>query len=314
MLHLCFLLLKERFTIVQLFLPEAYLLGAPLALLTGVRLRIASRRSQNKYQRKHPVAGFLERRLHSLMSAVVANSRSVASELLTEGVAPARLGLIYNGLDLEVRTPADRHQTRHTMGIGDNALVFSIVANLIPYKGHLDLVRAFGQAAPTMTVDWRLWIVGRDDGQGADIKSLAVSLGVADKLQFLGLRDDVPDLLAASDVGVSASHEEGFSNAILEGMRAGLPMIVTDVGGNSEAVIDGETGLVVPPRDPAAFAEAILRLASCSEFRRSLGVQSQRRVERCFTLQRCVDGYEALYRGLLAKQLPDQIAEIRYRR
>ncbi len=314
MLHLFLLLLRERFTIVHCFLPEAYLVGVPIAVLTRIRLRIMSRRSLNKYQSQHPVAGYLERRLHSRMSAVIANSQSVARELEAEGVAPARLGLIYNGLDSEVSTPAGRDRTRDALGVGETTLVFVIVANLIPYKGHLDLVRAFGAAAPKMAVDWRLWIVGRDDGLGPEIRALAISLGVDDRLSYLGPRDDIPDLLSASDVGLLSSHEEGFSNAILEGMRAGLPMIVTDVGGNSEAVIHGETGVVVPPRDPSALAEAILRLTSDRALRRSLGDNARRRIEQRFTLASCVDAYEALYRGLRAGKFPEDIAQVRYRR
>jgi glycosyltransferase involved in cell wall biosynthesis len=313
MLHLLLLLSRERFAIVHCFLPEAYLVGAPIAWLTRIRLRIMSRRSLNRYQAKHPVAGFLERRLHSRMSAVIANSKNVMRELQTEGVAPERLGLIYNGLDSWEATPANRGRTREAMDVSEDTIVFVIVANLIPYKGHLDLVRAFGVAAPTMPANWRLWIVGRDDGLGPEIRTLAVSLGIDDKLVFLGPRDDVPDLLDASDVGLLSSHEEGFSNAILEGMRAGLPMIVTDVGGNAEAVIDGETGVVVPPRDPTAFAEAILRLAADRELRRILGERARRRVEEHFTLGSCVDAYEALYRGLRAGQLPGDISQIRYR-
>lgn len=313
MLHLLLLVSRERFAIVHCFLPEAYLVGAPIAMLARIRLRIMSRRSLNRYQSKHPVAGFLERRLHSRMSAVIANSKNVMRELQTEGVARERLGLIYNGLDSWEATPANRERTREAMGVSEDTIVFVIIANLIPYKGHLDLVHAFGVAAPKLPENWRLWIVGRDDGEGREIRALAVSLGIDDKLVLLGPRDDVPDLLGASDIGLLSSHEEGFSNAILEGMRAGLPMIVTNVGGNAEAVIDGETGVVVPPRDPAAFAEAILRLAADPEFRRTLGGRARRRIEEHFTLESCVDAYEALYRGLRAGRLPGDISEIRDR-
>jgi glycosyltransferase involved in cell wall biosynthesis len=311
--HLLGVLLNENFTIVHFFLPEAYLVGAPLAIFAGIKLRIMSRRSLNSYQRKHRIAGFLERRLHSRMTAVLANSRSVANELESEGLPPERLGLIYNGLDTEVRALNGRDQTRNALSIQDGTLVFVIVANLIPYKGHLDLVEALGRVDGKLSGDWRLLVVGRDDGAGATVNALAVSLGIADKILFLGARNDVPDLLSASDVGFSSSHEEGFSNAVLEGMRAGLPMIVTNVGGNAEAVINGETGFVVPSRDPPAFADAILRLASDPQLRRSFGANGRRRVERYFSLSGCVAAYEALYSGLVAGKLPNDIEEIRYR-
>jgi glycosyltransferase involved in cell wall biosynthesis len=312
-LHLLFVLLRGRFTIVHFFLPEAYLIGAPLALLARIRLLIMSRRSLNRYQERYPVSGWFERRLHGRMTAVTGNSQSVVRELEAEGVVPERLGLIYNGLDNDAKVSVGRAQFREAMGVREATLVFVIVANLIAYKGHLDLVHAFGEAAGRMPADWRLWIVGRDDGQGPEIKDLAVSLRIDHRISFLGERDDVPDLLNAGDIGLLSSHEEGFSNAILEGMRAGLPMIVTDVGGNAEAVLDGETGLVVPARDPAAFAAAILHLVSDGELRRRLADHARRRIEERFTLAACVDAYDAMYRGLLAGQVPDQIAPIRYR-
>ena len=123
----------------------------------------------------------------------------------------------------------------------------------------------------------------------------------------------MPDRLSASDICLLYSHEKGFSNAVIEGMWAGLPMIVTNVGGNAEGVIDGETGLVVPPRDPLAFADAIVRRASDPQLRRKYGERARRRMERNFTLSGCVAAYEAMCLGLLAGKLPDEIAEIRHR-
>src|SRR4029079_17142928 len=96
-------------------------------------------------------------------------------------------------------------------------------------------------------------------------------LGIEENIKLLGARTDIAALLAAADIGVLASHEEGFANSILEGMASGLPMIVTDVGGNAEAVVNGVTGLVVPPRDARALGSAILKLALDPEFLRTMG-------------------------------------------
>ena len=115
-------------------------------------------------------------------------------------------------------------------------------------------------------------------------------------MRFLGQRLDVDRLLQAADFGVLPSRaNEGFSNAILESMRAGLPMIVTDIGGNAEAVVDGETGFVVPPADPSALAAALLRLAQHPDLRRKLGAAGRERVRTVFTLDACVANYRALY-------------------
>ena len=96
-----------------------------------------------------------------------------------------------------------------------------------------------------------------------------------------------------------SSHEEGFSNAVLEGMSAGLPMVVTRVGGNPEAVIDAETGFVVEPHDPEGLAEALIRLIADPALRRHLGEAARNRVETHFGLERCVAEYERVYASLV---------------
>jgi glycosyltransferase involved in cell wall biosynthesis len=138
-----------------------------------------------------------------------------------------------------------------------------------------------------------------------------VSLQIAANVSFLGLRSDVADILWVSDIGILSSHEEGFSNSILEGMAARLPMIVTDVGGNAEAVIDGECGFVVPPHDPGRLAGAIEILARDPALRTAFGIAGRRRIEQRFTLEKCVDAYDALYSGLLAGKMPKDIAAVR---
>lgn len=94
------------------------------------------------------------------------------------------------------------------------------------------------------------------------MEGLASDLGIHKRVHFLGLRTDIADILSLADVSLLTSHQEGFSNAVLDGMAADLPMILTDVGGNAEAVLDGETGIVVPPHDPVSLAEAIDRMLS----------------------------------------------------
>jgi glycosyltransferase involved in cell wall biosynthesis len=129
-------------------------------------------------------------------------------------------------------------------------------------------------------------------------------------ISFLGSRSDVPSLLAASDLALLCSHQEGFANAILEGMAAGLPMIVTDVGGNAEAVVDGETGLVVPAHSPDQLADAIVRLARDPAKRKAFGAAAHRRVSEHFGMERCVAAHDELYRQLLAGGVPADVAQI----
>jgi glycosyltransferase involved in cell wall biosynthesis len=144
----------------------------------------------------------------------------------------------------------------------------------------------------------------RKNGIGAELSIFAANKGIGEHIRWLGARSDIADLLSASDIGILASHEEGFSNAIIEGMAAGLPMVVTDVGGNAEAVGDRETGLVVPARHPIAMGKALLELAVNAELRKTMGLNAKQRVAEHFTLKKCVQRYEILYEALAAGQTP----------
>jgi glycosyltransferase involved in cell wall biosynthesis len=115
----------------------------------------------------------------------------------------------------------------------------------------------------------------------------------------MGSRHDVADILCAADIGILCSHEEGFSNAVIEGMACGLPMVVSDVGGNGEAVVHERTGFVVPPRDPQALAEALLKLALDGTMRHAMGKLARQRAEQNFSMTTCIDHYVKLYNRLL---------------
>jgi glycosyltransferase involved in cell wall biosynthesis len=259
-----------------------------------------SRRSLSSYQQNWPTVARLERRLHEKMDAVIGNSRAVVRELLDEGIPKSKVRLIYNGIAFTKQLP-DRAEARQALGLDDSTLVGAVVANLIHYKGHRELVRALSHVAANLSIPWRILVAGRDHGIRAELESLAEARGIREHIEFLGERANIPQLLAAADFGLLTSREEGFSNVILEGMAAGLPMIVTDVGGNPEAVLDGETGCVVPPYRPKAIADAILRLARNPELRRHLGEEARARAEDKFSIERCVRAHADLYQDLLGR-------------
>ena len=306
-------LLIHRPDIVHFFLPASYLVGAPMAILAGVRCRLMSRRSLNRYQAAHPIAARIERLLHRWMSAIIGNSQSVVRELVQqEGVALKDAALIYNGVchaaELE---PAERNDCRDGLGIGRETFALVVVANLIPYKGHVDLLQALARASGDLPSDWVLLVVGRDDGIGEALVDLASELGVARHVRFLGERDDVESILSAADIGLLTSHEEGFPNVVLEGMAAGLPMVVTDTGGNPEAVMDGETGWVVPVGDPERLSQAIVELASNPQRRRAFGKEGRHRALERFGMESCVTNYQRLYEAVSTGRLVDELPGVR---
>ena len=122
---------------------------------------------------------------------------------------------------------------------------------------------------------------------------------VEQKIKWCGQIADIKPFLAASDIGLSASTEEGFSNAILEYMAAKLAIIATAVGGTPEAIQRGESGMLVPPSDPTAFAGALEKLVMSENLRNVLGHNARARVKEKFSIERVIEGYATTYRGLL---------------
>lgn len=298
--------LKDRHTLRHVFLPEAYLLTAIAARLTFFSgLLIMSRRSLNDYQQRRYILGKLERFIHRFTTKALGNSKAVIHQLYTEGFSAEKVSLIYNGIDLyPFQNLPSKKELRESLGIDQDSLIFIIVANLIPYKGHVDLLNAIGEIHPKLP-KWELLCVGHDNGILSQLMGKAKELGIDEHVKFLGKRLDTPLLLAAADVGVLCSHEEGFSNAILEGMAASLPMVVTNVGGNAEAVEDMCTGLVVEAKNPKLLAEALLTLALSSEMRTKFGQAGKKRVQQFFTQEQCTKNYADFYKSLNSKYSPN---------
>lgn len=289
--------LSRRPDITHFYLPSAYYLGAPLALISPVKALVMSRRSLNLYQKKYVFAGKYERCLHRFMAAILGNSQSVVDELISvEGANTEKTHLIYNGIDFE-RFSGNTKNALSGLSICDGSVVIAVVANIIPYKGHVDLLTAC--ALLPKAPRWCVLLIGRDDGIADELKMLARENGIGDRIHFLGGRTDVPALLRASDFSVLPSHEEGFSNAIIEAMAAGIPVIATDVGGNKEAVVDGTTGFIVAPHAPQELASAMTVLLNDRTKCEKMGAAGRKRVLKKFSLEVCVERYKNLYRSLL---------------
>jgi glycosyltransferase involved in cell wall biosynthesis len=301
---------RERPDIVHFFLPRPYLYGSIAAELAGQRRRLMSRRSLTDYRARYPLLGGLERLLHCRTAGLIGNSRAVVDQLATEVGDSRKLGLIYSGIELPARAAtADRRAVRRSLGIADDTLVFASVANLVAYKGHHDLLEALALSNGDLSTPWKLLAIGRDDGIGIELKRTAERLNVSANIAWLGERSDVAELLAASDLFVLPSHQEGFSNALLEAMAANVAVIASAVGGNLDAIADGETGILVTPKDSKSLAAAIVRLAGSPGLRCRLAEAARLRVQQCFSLDACVGRYERLYRAMSAPK-PASIAEI----
>ena len=220
------------------------------------------------------------------------------------GIKPTAPRILGNGVTIPGElTIEERQALRLEHGLAEDALVLVNVANLFPYKGHTEMLDALAVTSADLPGDWQMLFIGRDAGMGAELKARTETLGLTDHVRWLGELNNPIPLLQAADIALQCSYEEGFSNAVLETMAAGKPAIVTATGGNTDTVLDGETGLLVPVRDAGAIAEAIKMLADSAEFCDRLGLTARKRAAECFSQERCFDGYLKLYQGLLEQSM-----------
>ncbi len=293
---------KTHYDIIHFYLLGGYVFGGVAAKLLGRKNLIMSRRCLNYYQKKRCTLAFIEKKLHRSMAYVLANSKRVAEQLLEEGVQQSQLQLIYNGVNPD-RYNLDKNHYRTQLGLNPQSLIMTIVANLFFYKGHADLLNALALIKNQLPNNWQLLCVGRDEGELDKLKLLSKQLKLNNHIQFLGQRSDIPELMAASDIGLLCSHEEGFSNAILEFMASSKPMVVTDVGGNAEAIVDGKCGYVVPAKNPQVLAAGILKLVKNLAQRQQFGLAARNRVIDYFTLDKTASEYHKIYQTIVNQQL-----------
>jgi glycosyltransferase involved in cell wall biosynthesis len=292
------LIRRERVAILDAFLFQAYTVAIPSAWLAGVPVRIAQRRGLAASKPRLPGRRLLERLVNRLTTQVVANSRATAQDTSEdEGLPAERICVIHNGVEVPDGPPPQGVRPR---GLPATGRIVLCVANLIHYKGHLDLLAAAG-AVFSAHPDVALALVG-EGAMRRRLEEAVARLGLGGRVHRLGQREDIPALLAAADLFVLPSHQESFSNALLEAMAHGLPVIATAVGGNTEIVEDGVSGILVPPRDPAALGEAMIRLLRDPASARRMGQEARARVAKRFCLQRMVQETETLYGALLARR------------
>jgi glycosyltransferase involved in cell wall biosynthesis len=253
-------LLRRRPHVLHAFLPLTAFMAAVAGRLCRVPRIVIARRALGTHQDRHPWWRPVDRIAGWLAHAVTANAHAVAADIVLRDRIPAgRVAVIYNGIDTKpfVEARTKRAAMRAQLGLRDGEFAIACVANLIPYKGHADLLDAFTvflNARPASC----LFLIGSDRGVGNALRERAARLHIGRHVTFLGSRSDVAELLGAMDMAVLASHEEGLSNALLEYLAAGLPVVATDVGGNAE-VLAGLTGChLVAAHDPAALAQAMI--------------------------------------------------------
>jgi glycosyltransferase involved in cell wall biosynthesis len=264
---------------------------------------IASIRDLGLYQT--PMQKRVQRYACRMADCVIVNAEAVKSWLVSEGYDAARIVVIHNGVNLtRFSAPAEPDRVRQEFGLDPGVPLVAVASRLSRLKG----LEPFLEAAASVSrqsADARFLVIGEaaphDQPYLAELKTLAARLGLGDRVIFTGLRSDVPRLIAGVNVAVMPSLNEALSNALLESMASGAPVVATRVGGTPEALVDGENGLLVPPGDAAALATAITRLLDAPELAARLGRAARQSIADRFSIERMTASTEDLYRRLLAR-------------
>ena len=245
--------------------------------------------------------GLVDRALGALASLIIATSRAVAHRFTR---ARGKVRLVPNGLDLKRFAPRPPSAfLRAALGVPPSAPVAVSVGRHVPEKGYRHLVNA--AALVERTRSGVHWILVGDGELRSGLEAQARRLGLASGVHFTGSRDDVADVLALADVFVLPSESEGFGRVLVEAMAMGRPVVATTVGGIPDVVVDGATGLLVAPADPAALADAVRALLDDPARAAALGAAGRARAESTFSLGAHVDAVERVYDEVLGRVTPD---------
>lgn len=300
------LIRSQQVTIVHTFFPTSNLWGAMVAKLSGCPVVVTSRRDMGilrtwKHQLAYPL-------MNLWADQVIAVSDAVRNFCLhQEKLPPQKVLTVYNGVDLE-KIAATRHirGVRHRLGLEKATHLIVTVANIRHVKGIDIFVRA-AQVVHREFPEAVFAVIGsgveKEKGYSQQLQELIRSAGLTEHFKLIGPAEDVFPVLKVSDVFCLLSRSEGFSNALLEAMACGLPCVATRVGGNAEAVQNGETGFLVESEDAEGAAQRILALLRQPELARKLGWAARQTVESKFTLEVMAENLEVAYESLLRERL-----------
>lgn len=293
----------ERAQIVHCHDAYTSLFGTLAARLAGVPVVIASRRT---WKSPHLTGRIwaASKYAYRMADVVLANSPTVGQLVRDEAGLPAsRVAVIPNFVDsaaFEPLEPTVRMRLRDELSLPADAITVGVIARLMPVKDHATLVRAVARLAATHP---RLHLVLVGDGPSRpQLEALVAERAIADRVHFAGMRPSLPNLHALFEISALTSVSEAFPNSLVEAMAAGRPVVASRVGGNPDAVREGETGLLFPVGDDAALAEALDRLLRDGELRARMGSAAVRVARQAYGDEQVLAALAELYEGLLARR------------
>lgn len=279
--------------------------GLIAARIAGVPARVLTRHYSNYHTRiNRPLHVKLDQLCTTLSHHVIAVSNETAEHLVrVEGAPTAKVTAIHNGIDFErvkVSGPEARKRLRGELDLG-NAFTFLIAGRLHPEKGYEHLFEAVRLLKSRGGRAFALLIAGR----GPFLESyqrVVAALGISDRVRFLGFRNDLPDLMVASDLFVLPSIAESFGLVLAEALYLGLPVVATRVGGIPEIVDDGVDGRLVPPGDPLALSDVMESFLNGTVHLPGQGPAAVKKVRMRFDFEQMLKKYEAVYERVLGER------------
>ena len=295
------LIRSQRVRIVHTFFETSDLWGGLVAKLSGEPVLVSSRRDMGILRR--PIHDRAYRLLNPMFDLVLTVSEEVrAFSMRQDHLAPEKVATLHNGIEIDkAATATDSAALRAQLKLSGASHIICAVAHIRRVKG-LDI---FVQAAAKVCREFPhavFVVVGgnHEPEYFRELQRLTESLGLNDNIRFLGRREEVFPLLKMSDVFCLPSRSEGFSNALVEAMACSLPCVATRVGGNAEALQDGQNGFLVEPEDASATADRILTLLRQPEWARRMGHAARQAVEEKFTQEAMMKNLVGVYERLLA--------------
>jgi glycosyltransferase involved in cell wall biosynthesis len=290
---------RHRIDVVHAYNFYANVFAIPAARLARVPVVLASIRDTGEIWTANQRA--VNRMACRLADRVVVNAETIKRGLVEEGYPPEQIVVVQNGIICPPLRDGQDRLLHRELGLSREDVLIGVVCRIARVKG----LEYFLDAAPDIIAripQAKFVIIGDNSFNPEyreELKQQTVRLGLQDRIIFTGFRLDVQNILSSLAVSVLPSLKEGLSNALLESMAAGVPVVATNVGGNPEVVIDGETGLLVPSKNPAALAEAICRILLTPGLRQAFGQAGRRRVLEQFSNERMIRTVERLYGDLL---------------
>ncbi len=277
-----------------LFAANAY--GRVAALAAGVRRIVAGERCVDPWKVWHELA--IDRWLAQRTDRIVVNSSGVSDFYSRHGIAADKCTLIPNGVGPLPPSDVSRAELLAELKLPADTRLIGAVGRLWPQKRIKDLIWA-ADLLKVIRDDVHLLVIG-DGPHRARLERFRRQVEIEDRVHFLGHRSDVPRFMPHFDVVWLASEYEGLPNVIMEAMAAGVPVVASDIAGNRDLVVQGETGYLVPLGDRAAFARQTRILLDDAELSRRFGAAGRERVLREFSVERMIARHAELYRELLA--------------